>query len=99
MLSGGRYDKLMQNFGQAVLATGMAIGIRQLITALGKNAKSSVPVPHIAYIVVKATAEEEHKFVSAVRAKGKRVSKLFFESEQEIEEYCKKSGIKEWHVI
>lgn len=98
LLSGGRYDKLMQNFGQAVPATGMAIGVRHLMSALG-NVKCTVPVPQIAYITLKANAAKEYEFVSGLKAKGKRVSKLFFETEAELVRYCQEKGIKEWHII
>ncbi|MCL2370723.1 MAG: hypothetical protein FWC80_05810, partial [Firmicutes bacterium] len=92
------YDKLMQNFGQAVPATGMAIGVRHLMSALG-NVKCTVPVPQIAYITLKANAAKEYEFVSGLKAKGKRVSKLFFETEAELVRYCQEKGIKEWHII
>jgi len=99
ILSGGRYDRLMDNFGRSTPATGMSIGIGHLMTALKYQGapKVAAPVPDIAYIAVKADASAEHKWATELRTKGKRVSKMFC-NEKEFKKYCKENGI-EGHVI
>ena len=99
ILNGGRYDRLLMQFGKDTPAVGFGITIDSLLSAM-LGQKIEVPVKEIAALVVygkKGTARAA-ELITGMRDQGKRVAALLKKSgisEKEYREYAKANGMKE----
>ncbi len=74
VLSGGRYDELLTEFGKSCPATGFAIGIRELLTVLEKNnALTCDKEKTIVLKCTKKTRKKAYENACQMRSEGKCV--------------------------
>ena len=96
VISGGRYDKLMDNFDFPTGAAGFAVNIDHLAEIdLKDRARATAPVPEI---LVCAKDGFEIKAIEKTKelvASGKNAVFSIFETEEEAKAYAEKSGVKE----
>ena len=59
VLSGGRYDRLADDFGKHIPAVGFAMGLKRILIALERDGKVCTPPPPYAVIVAGPGAEAE----------------------------------------
>jgi len=92
---GGRYDRLISEFGYDIPATGFAINLKNILIALERQ-QSLTPIPSIDILVV---VDERHRkqgynIAQNLRRQGKRVE-IFHSSQKNYtaEEYAKLKGI------
>ncbi|MDR1940244.1 MAG: ATP phosphoribosyltransferase regulatory subunit [Clostridiales bacterium] len=96
ILSGGRYDKLFPSAdGSATPATGFAVGIKNLVTALSASGKTQKK-PTCDCVLGAAGGDAEKAFLlkRELIAKGYTVSYVFIESETELRKYAERVGAK-----
>ena len=71
VLSGGRYDNLVQRFGKDCPATGFSLGINMIMTALERQGKLQVPIQGGYYIVYHKDARKKaFSLLSELKAGG-----------------------------
>lgn len=97
IVNGGRYDKLLVQFGKDAPAVGFAIGVDSLLTALSRQ---NIPVPvHMtdALVVYEAGRETEAiDMAGDMRADGKYVQLMqqaAGKSQEDYEEFAMRNGI------
>ena len=71
VLSGGRYDNLIQRFGKDCPATGFSLGINMIMTALERQGKLPAP-PQVGYHVIyhKDARKKAFSVLNELRQKG-----------------------------
>ncbi|HZK27011.1 MAG TPA: ATP phosphoribosyltransferase regulatory subunit [Thermoclostridium sp.] len=101
VLSGGRYDNLVQRFGKQCPATGFSLGINMIMTALERQGKLKVPVQGGFYILYHKDARQKaFSVLNELRAEGE-IAELDIAS-MDIEKakfYAKSRGIEKIVVI
>ena len=74
ILSGGRYDELIREFGKDASATGFAIGIKELLMVLEKQDRLLNDTAKTKVVRCKpAQRVQAYKYAQELRAKGERV--------------------------
>ncbi|NLM10657.1 MAG: ATP phosphoribosyltransferase regulatory subunit [Clostridiaceae bacterium] len=101
VLSGGRYDNLIQRFGKDCPATGFSLGINMIMTALERQGKLPAP-PQVGYHVIyhKDARKKAFSVLNELRQKGE-TAELDIAS-MDIERakvYAKNKGINKIIVI
>jgi len=99
VLSGGRYDKLIAEFGYDVPATGFAVNVNAVSSIISKNTKVSVKPSDI---IVFAEKGYEMKAVLAAqnyRKQGLTAENALSDNLDEVKEYAAKKGIKRIVVV
>lgn len=95
ILGGGRYDKLMGEFGRGLPATGFAIGIKRVMVSLERQYKLN-PLPPINYLVVtdESSRQKAYAKVKELREQHKSVE-MFLKAVEDISpiEYAKSKQI------
>jgi len=92
---GGRYDKLVSEFGCDLPATGFAVGIKRLLIALERQGKlEEVPNVDVLVVVEDGQRREAHKLMQHLKSKNKRVE-MFLPTNRSISplDYARKRGI------
>jgi len=100
VLSGGRYDKLISEFGLDVPATGFGINVDAVATMLRRNGK--MPKQNVADIIVFGEKRFEMKAIMVAQSylkQGKIVENSVLETIKEVEAYARKKGIKEICIV
>ena len=94
---GGRYDRLLSEFGYDIPATGFAINLKNTLMALERQ-QSLISIPSIDILVVvdKTHRKQGYKIAQNLRRQGKRVE-IFHSSQNTYtaEEYAKLKGISQ----
>lgn len=100
ILSGGRYDRLLSEFGYPVPATGFAVNITAITSLMLKKHESEPEHADVALYCNKQGMEME-TFLKAkeIRANGKKAEIVFASSEEEAYQICKAKEISEFIVI
>ncbi|MDR2090322.1 MAG: ATP phosphoribosyltransferase regulatory subunit [Clostridiales bacterium] len=97
ILSGGRYDKLytLQGSSQNIPATGFAIGIKNLLTALERSGKT-YKKPVIDYVIGghKRLAGKAFERAAELTRAGYTASCTFITDEKKLKEYAENAGAK-----
>ena len=71
VLSGGRYDTLLSEFGRSAPAVGFAMGIKRMMIALEKQGNLSAPVsPKILVVCERETRRQAIDYVDELRKQG-----------------------------
>ncbi len=94
ILSGGRYDALMKEFGMDVPATGFALGVERLIEAV---ARQDGPVGEVGVDVVVVCETYDAKNLAAIeeiRRQGLRVEMAYEQDEGAVLEYARRRGAR-----
>ncbi len=95
VLSGGRYDTLMGDFGRNTEAVGFAVNVEAAAKVLLKN--SSKPILKAPDILVHGTDHAEHEAINEcvkLISQGFSVYNSLFKSGEEAENYARLHGIK-----
>ncbi|URZ15519.1 ATP phosphoribosyltransferase regulatory subunit [Clostridium felsineum] len=92
LLSGGRYDKLIEQFGCDIPATGLAINVDNLVSAL--NYKVMEEDKHVIFTDIKNIAEA-YELIEKLNSEGKKAEiSLFDNIEDTKNHYLKNSNTK-----
>ena len=97
LCGGGRYDKLLSEFGYDVPATGFAIDIKRLLIALDRQGGlKTLPNTDILLVLDKKNRQEGYKLSDQLKKEGKRVE-IFFSTHnnKSPQEYAESKGISE----
>lgn len=100
VLSGGRYDNLISEFGLDIPATGFAINVDAVATMLRRNA--NVPKQNIPDLIVFGEIGHEMKALMTAQAlvkQGEIVENSVFNNIDNVKEYAKNKGIKQICVV
>ena len=96
VLSGGRYDKLISEFGYDVHATGFAVNVDAVAEILKRyNPVSEVKAPDVLVFSDEDDAMDALIYVEKLRKEGKRVEFSLFDTYEETMEYAKENKISE----
>ncbi len=89
ILSGGRYDDLLREFGADLPATGFAIGLKRILIAL-EHENTLCPPPSIDVVLSSTPEKRSDGFLRAqeLRAEGMRVIAAFHCNRDELEAYA-----------
>lgn len=100
VLSGGRYDKLISEFGYDVPAIGFGINVDAVSSIIRKNNKSSDSAK--TEIIVFGNKDYEMKAITVAQKlynEGRKVENAVFETIEEVKEYAKLYNIKEICIV
>jgi ATP phosphoribosyltransferase regulatory subunit len=98
---GGRYDKLVSEFGRNLPATGFALGIKRVLIALERQQRlEQIPPVDVLFVMENTYLAECYRMIQSLRNQGLRVE-CFLESSTENDPiaYAKKKGIKKVGTI
>lgn len=94
VLSGGRYDALIGDFGSSHPATGFAVNINAVAGALlSKNAASLGQIPQVLVYADKDNLEQGFIYCRNLIAKGIKAENSLHASLEEAKEYASRKGI------
>lgn len=92
LLSGGRYDNLISQFGSDIPATGLAINVDNLMEALG-NANENCKTDFVKCMAFGEKIEKVYSEVDAFNKNGIKAEASLFDTLYETIEYCKENKI------
>lgn len=103
IVTGGRYDSLLKQFGKSSPAVGFAIDEDQLMVALNRQ-KVDISVDYENKMVLYKTSQQKEaiELASTLRKKGERLilmRKRSSVAEEEYTEYAKRMGIEEIYFL
>ncbi len=100
LCSGGRYDKLLEDFGVTCSATGFAFVVNKITKALKIQEKlEQIKQKHILIVDNLQQQEETIKLLKTFRKKGYIVEISLLDKEEEIMEYSQKRRVNEiWRL-
>lgn len=93
VLSGGRYNKLLAEFGYDVPATGFAVNVDAVAKVMKLSHKYSAPVPDVIVYGSDGFETEAVKHAAELRGKGLIVENSVFGTYDETLAYAKRKGI------
>ena len=97
VLSGGRYDKLLRDFGEDLPAVGFAVNVDQA------SLKAKEPSEEQTKVLVFAEREQDlaraGRYFKELTAKGIKAENCVFDRKEDAVSYGKAAGIAELHVI
>ena len=101
VLSGGRYDRLISEFGYDVPAVGFAVDVDAVAKVIAKNCNMSDYTPSVDTIVYSVPGMEVKglKTAKKLREKGEVVENALFETIDAVREYAKEKKISKIVVI
>lgn len=98
VLSGGRYDNLMGEFGTSLPATGFAVNVNAVANALLKNSRTKL-ASSVDVLVYSEEAEKGFICCRELIANGMTAENSLHASLDEAKEYAEKKGIHKIEVI
>lgn len=103
IVTGGRYDHLLKQFGKNAPAIGFAIDVDRLMSALGRQ-KIALPVPYENQMVLYTQSAKQKgiKLARLLREAGQNTELVRKRSSRELDEYlayCKRSHICEIYYL
>lgn len=93
VLSGGRYNKLLAEFGYDVPATGFAVNVDAAAKVMKQSHKYAAPVPDAIVYGADGMEMEAIKYAQKLRGEGMSVENSVFASYEETKAYAAKKGI------
>lgn len=93
VLSGGRYNKLLAEFGYDVPATGFAVNVDAVAKVMKQSHTYSAPVPDVIVYGADGFVMEAIKYANELRGKGLVVENSVFDSYDDTKAYAAKKGI------
>jgi ATP phosphoribosyltransferase regulatory subunit len=91
ILSGGRYDRLIENFGENLPATGFAINVDIVLEALRVQGKLKSDKGVQKVVFCKAEdLDKGYALLKAIKSSGIKTEIALFDSEKEALDYCEK---------
>ncbi len=99
VLSGGRYDKLISEFGYDVPATGFAVNVNAVSAIIAKDSKKRTK-PSDAIVFARTGYEiKAIKIANKMRAKGKVVEMALLDDLDSVREYAKERNVSEIVIV
>jgi ATP phosphoribosyltransferase regulatory subunit len=91
ILSGGRYDKLIENFGESLPATGFAINVDIVLEALRlqKKLTSDKAIEKVVFCDI-VNLDRGYNLLKKINKAGVKVEVALFDSEEEALKYCER---------
>ncbi len=99
VLSGGRYDKLMQDFGQPLPATGFAVNVNQLSRVLLEKGDVELPKTQVLLFSEKQCAPLVFARMKELVEQGIRCEYSLFDTLEQTNTYAKSKGIPTVEVL
>ncbi len=93
VLSGGRYDKLLAEFGYDIPAVGMAVNVDAVSNTVAKLRKPEIPVPDVLIAAADGCEAQAVTAAEALRSEGKIVEHALFSDPELVHEYAKDKKI------
>ncbi len=93
VLSGGRYDKLLSEFGYDVPAIGMAVNVDAVSNTIAKHHQPQVPVSDILVAAADGFEAQAVAVAEQLRADGNIVEYALFDDPELVREYAKDKHI------
>jgi ATP phosphoribosyltransferase regulatory subunit len=91
ILSGGRYDRLIENFGENLPATGFAMNVDIVLEALRVQGKLKSDKGVQKVVFCKAEdLDKGYALLKAIKSSGIKTEMALFDSEKEALDYCEK---------
>lgn len=98
VLSGGRYDSLLSQFGESAGAIGFAINVDAVASALIKENNPRVAVADIIVFSEQGYEIEGIRYIKQISS-DKICEYSIFDTLEETRQYAKTKGIKEIHIV
>lgn len=95
VLSGGRYNKLLAEFGYDVPATGFAVNVDAVAKVMKQLHTYSAPVPDVIVYGEDGSEMEALKYAQGLRNEGLSVENSVFAEYGETKAYAERKGIKQ----
>lgn len=92
LLSGGRYDNLISQFGCDIPATGLAINVDNLLEALSENKKKNTE-DKVEYMVFSSYVEKAYTAAIKLNAGGHSAEVSLFDDLEDTKKYCLENKI------
>lgn len=92
LLSGGRYDNLISQFGCDIPATGLAINVDNLLEALSENKKKNAE-DKVEYMVFSSCVEKAYAAAIKLNAEGHSAEVSLFDDLEDTKKYCLENKI------
>ncbi len=93
VLSGGRYDKLLSEFGYDIPAVGMAVNVDAVAGAAAKLEKPQIAVPDVLVSAAEGCEAQAVAVAEELRKEGKIVEHALFSDLELVREYAKDKKI------
>lgn len=93
VLSGGRYNKLLAEFGYDVPATGFAVNVDAAAKVMKQSHTYSAPVPDVIVYGADGFVMKAIKYANGLRGEGLIVENSVFDSYEKTKEYAEEKGI------
>lgn len=93
VLSGGRYDKLIKDFGYDVPAIGFAVNVDAVTKVEIKNTEVTAPIADIVIFAEKGYEMKAVQTAENLRKENQIVEISLFDTIEETREYCREKGI------
>lgn len=94
VLSGGRYNKLLAEFGYDVPATGFAVNVDAVAKVMKQSHTYSAPVPDVIVYGCDGFEMEAIKQAMKLRSEGMNVENSVFATYEETKAYAERKGIQ-----
>ncbi|MDE6132737.1 MAG: ATP phosphoribosyltransferase regulatory subunit, partial [Oscillospiraceae bacterium] len=94
VLSGGRYNKLLAEFGYDVPATGFAVNIDAVAKVMKQSHTYTAPVPDVIVYGCDGFEMEAIKYAMKLRVEGLNVENSVFATYEETKAYAERKGIQ-----
>lgn len=100
VLLGGRYDNLLEHFGQPMPAVGFGVNVDAIAHALSQRNRE-VLLPHTEVLIHGEPGHEMKalRYAAGLLAQGKRCENSVFQTEEEAKAYAFESGIARVDIV
>ncbi len=93
VLSGGRYDKLLSEFGYDIPAVGMAVNVDAVASAAAKLCKPQLPTPDVLVAAADGYEAQAVAVAERFRREGRIVEHALFSDMELVHEYARDKNI------
>ncbi len=93
VLSGGRYDKLLSEFGYDIPAVGMAVNVDAIASAIAKLHKPVLPTPDVLVFAAEGYEAQAVAAAEKYRREGRIVEHALFSDMELVHEYARDKNI------
>jgi ATP phosphoribosyltransferase regulatory subunit len=93
VLSGGRYDKLLSEFGYDIPAVGMAVNVDAIASAVAKRHRPILPTPDVLVSAAEGYEAQAVAVAQKLRAEGRVVEHALFSDLELVHEYARDKKI------
>ncbi len=93
VLSGGRYDKLLSEFGYDIPAVGMAVNVDAVASAAAKLCKPQLPTPDVLVAAADGYEAQAVAVAEKFRREGRIVEHALFSDMELVHEYARDKNI------